>query len=161
MGLLKIASWKNPNFIPKSTLKITQSKFISSSQLNASRRLHLSPINLVIYKEFIIPNLEACFALICFQRLSEPNIATERCPWQDSSQTRGSFIPVLSSHILLSLEVQTISSPDRQVWGGDILQKLKNFYPVAKGDTSRYGVRPKIDNNSFLLFLRFVAQFSS
>ena len=43
-------------------------------------------------------HLGARFALICFQRLSEPNIATRRCSWQNSRQTRGSFIPVLSSH---------------------------------------------------------------
>jgi len=29
-------------------------------------------------------NLEACFALICFQRLSVPNLATQRCSWRNS-----------------------------------------------------------------------------
>ncbi len=78
------------------THDLSINRFISSSRLNVLLRLHLSPINLVIYKESMILNLGACFALICFQRLSEPNIATEHCPWQDSSYTRDSFIPVLS-----------------------------------------------------------------
>ena len=71
--------------------------FISTTWLNPLRGLHLSPINLVIFKEAItIPNLGDCFALRCFQRLSIRNIVTRRCPWQDSRYTRGSVIPVLS-----------------------------------------------------------------
>ena len=50
------------------------------------------------------PNLEDGFALICFQRLSVPNFATQRCPWQDSWYTRDSSIPVLSSLNPLSPE---------------------------------------------------------
>ena len=69
---------------------------ISSSRLSTSPCVHLSPINLVIYEESEISHLGARFALICFQRLSEPNIATQRCPWQDSWYTRDSFTPVLS-----------------------------------------------------------------
>ena len=75
---------------------------ISSSRLNPLLDLHLSPINVVVYYGSVISNLEACFALICFQRLSEPNIATQRCSWQNSWYTRGSFAPVLSSQISLS-----------------------------------------------------------
>jgi len=41
-------------------------------------------------------NLEACFPLICLQRLSLPNVATQRCPWRDNWHTRGSFVLVLS-----------------------------------------------------------------
>jgi len=44
-----------------------------------------------------IPNLEVCFTLRCFQSLSFPDLATLRCPWQDSRHTRGQFTPVLSS----------------------------------------------------------------
>ena len=36
------------------------------------------------------------FPLRCFQRLSLPNIATQRCHWRDNWDTRGSSIPVLS-----------------------------------------------------------------
>src|SRR5262249_19962316 len=56
---------------------------ISTGQLNASRRLHLRPINLVIYEgpsEGLRPgrsHLQAGFALRCLQRLSLPDIATE------------------------------------------------------------------------------------
>ena len=41
-------------------------------------------------------HLQAGFALRCLQRLSLPDIATEPCPWQDSSHTRGPSTPVLS-----------------------------------------------------------------
>lgn len=40
--------------------------------------------------------LEVCFPLICLQRLSRPNLATQRCPWQDNWYTSGSALPVLS-----------------------------------------------------------------
>ena len=75
---------------------------ISTGQLNALRRLHLRPINLVICEgpsEGLRPgrsHLEAGFALRCFQRLSLPDIATERCSWRNSSHTRGPSTPVLS-----------------------------------------------------------------
>src|SRR5687768_15802050 len=42
------------------------------------------------------PHLQASFALRCFQRLSLPNIATQRCPWRDNWHTSGSSTPVLS-----------------------------------------------------------------
>jgi len=41
-------------------------------------------------------HLGACFPLRCVQRLSQPIIATRRCPWQDSRDTSGSSDPVLS-----------------------------------------------------------------
>src|SRR6266545_5177978 len=74
---------------------------ISTGQLNALRRLHLRPINLVIYEgpsEGLRPgrsHLQAGFALRCLQRLSLPDIATERCSWRNSSHTRGPSTPVL------------------------------------------------------------------
>ena len=42
------------------------------------------------------PYLGDGLALRCFQRLSSPNIATLRCPWQDSRHTSGSSLPALS-----------------------------------------------------------------
>ena len=70
---------------------------ISKPRLNASRHVHLAPINLIISQEsHTIPNLGACFPLICFQQLSQPDIATLQCSWQNSRQTRGQFTPVLS-----------------------------------------------------------------
>jgi hypothetical protein len=39
----------------------------------------------------MITHLRVGFALRCFQRLSNPDIATQRCPWQDSWQTSGPF----------------------------------------------------------------------
>jgi len=43
----------------------------------AYQRDHLSRVS-------TIPNLGAGFPLICFQRLSDPNIAALRCRWHDS-----------------------------------------------------------------------------
>ncbi len=40
--------------------------------------------------------LEAGFPLRCFQRLSDPNVATRLCHWRDNRSTIGSSIPVLS-----------------------------------------------------------------
>ena len=36
------------------------------------------------------------FALRCFQRLSRPHIATQRCSWRNNWYTSGASIPVLS-----------------------------------------------------------------
>jgi hypothetical protein len=75
---------------------------ISTARLNASRRLHLRPINLVIFQgpsEGLRPgrsHLEAGFALRCLQRLSLPDIATQRCSWRNSWHTSGPSTPVLS-----------------------------------------------------------------
>ena len=75
---------------------------ISTGKLHASLRFHFQPINQVVFLGPSYPlrvgrsHLEECFPLICIQRLSQPNFATERCHWHDSSNTRGSSIPVLS-----------------------------------------------------------------
>ena len=70
---------------------------ISTSQLKASQPLHLSPINVVIYHGSSgRSHLGVGFPLICFQRLSFTDLATQRCPWQDNWYTRGQCIPVLS-----------------------------------------------------------------
>ncbi len=74
-----------------------RNRLISTPRLNTLLCLHLVPINLVISQGPItIPNLGVGFPLRCFQRLSFPDIATERCAWRHSSQTRGQFISVLS-----------------------------------------------------------------
>ena len=41
-------------------------------------------------------HLEAGFPLRCFQRLSIPNVAKQRCTWRYNCHTRGSSVPVLS-----------------------------------------------------------------
>ena len=72
-------------------------RLISISQLNTLPRLHLWPINDIVYVE---PQwrsyLRESFTLRCFQRLSRPYVATQPCPWQDNWYTRGMSIPVLS-----------------------------------------------------------------
>jgi len=57
---------------------------ISTPQLNLLPDLHLEPINPVIYRESMKPNLGDGFALRCFQRLSKPKVATQQCPWWNS-----------------------------------------------------------------------------
>jgi hypothetical protein len=95
-----------PDVVPQSRTSRNNrgqaARAISTGQLNALRRLHLRPINLVIYEgpsEGLRPgrsHLQAGFALRCLQRLSLPDIATERCSWRNSSHTRGPSTPVLS-----------------------------------------------------------------
>ena len=70
---------------------------ISTGQLNGSHRLHLQPIDVVVFHgPQGRPCFEGGFPLRCFQRLSCPIIATQHCPWQDNWSTSGSFTPVLS-----------------------------------------------------------------
>ena len=78
------------------------SRRISIGQLNVSPRLHLRPIDLVIFQEpsGILrsgrSHLVEGFTLRCLQRFSLPDVATRRCRWRDNRYTRGPSIPVLS-----------------------------------------------------------------
>src|SRR5215831_15864717 len=63
---------------------------ISNGQLNALLRLHIRPIDVVVfhgpsYLTVGRSHLEEGFTLICFQRLSRPDFATQLCP---SSKSR-------------------------------------------------------------------------
>ena len=75
---------------------------ISIGQLNALRRLHLRPIDVVVFDGPSgglrpgKPVLEVRFPLRCFQRLSNPHTATQRCHWRDNWYTGGASNPVLS-----------------------------------------------------------------
>ena len=74
---------------------------ISIGQLNVSLRLHLRPINRIVYpgpSGLTTGNtyLKAGFPLRCFQRLSLPNVATLLCSWRYNRSTSGLSIPVLS-----------------------------------------------------------------
>ena len=70
---------------------------ISTAQLNTLLCLHLRPINLLVSKGSIWrPRLEDGFVLRCLQRLSRPNLATQRCHWRDNWYTIGLVISVLS-----------------------------------------------------------------
>ena len=76
-------------------------RLISTGQLNALPRLYPRPINVVVYHEpYSIKdgrvNLGKGFVLRCFQRLSSPHVATQRCPWWNNWYTIGASIPVLS-----------------------------------------------------------------
>jgi hypothetical protein len=70
---------------------------ISTGQLNALLRLHLRPIDVVVFHgPQGRPCFEGGFPLRCLQRLSCPNIATQHYRWHDNWSTSGSFNPVLS-----------------------------------------------------------------
>ena len=80
---------------------VVKSSTISIRPLNVLLRLHSGPINLVVFKgSYAITagksHLEGGFTLRCFQRLSRPNLATQRCNWRYNWFTIGSSIPVLS-----------------------------------------------------------------
>jgi hypothetical protein len=99
-------------------------RLISTARLNALRRLHLQPINLVVSQVpsgtmwYGMSHLGGGFALRCIQRLSLPNIATQRCHWHDNWYTRGSSTRVLSyygqrpSNILRPRQIRTELSHD-------------------------------------------------
>jgi hypothetical protein len=99
--------------VPKGTVTLPASKMrscvcrrsprpIRICQLNTLLCLHLRPIYLVIYKGSYLlrgsgkSHLEGGFALRCFQRLSRPYLATQRCSWRNNWYTSGTSIPVLS-----------------------------------------------------------------
>ena len=100
---------KHSNHSSKSVLLTVQKPFlattgsnqayraISTGQLNALPRLHLRPIDVVVFHGSQgRPCFEGGFPLRCLQRLSCPIIATLHCRWHDNRSTSGSFTPVLS-----------------------------------------------------------------
>ena len=80
---------------------LSSHRLISTSQLHVLPRFHIWPINPVVWLGASRPkawksHLEAGFPLRCFQRLSIPNVANQRCSWRNNWHTRGSSVPVLS-----------------------------------------------------------------
>ena len=85
--------WKRP----ASTGSDQANRAISTGQLNALLRLHLRPIDVVVFHGSLgIPCFEGGFTLRCLQRLSCPFIATLHCGWRHNRSTSGTFTPVLS-----------------------------------------------------------------
>jgi len=62
--------------------------------------LHARPIDPVVSREPSPygprPDLGGSFTLICLQRLSVPDVATQRCRERDNWHTSGPSVPVLS-----------------------------------------------------------------
>ena len=101
--LLSVRAWHFGQFLSgiASGLAVSGSdqanRAISTGQLNALLRLHLRPIDVVVFHGSQgRPCFEGGFPLRCLQRLSCPNIATQHCRWHDNWSTSGSFTPVLS-----------------------------------------------------------------
>ena len=71
-------------FIVRTTLCFcSNARHISTPPLKPLLALHVVPINVLVSNESQMNvNLRNGFALRCFQRLSVPNLATQRCPWQ-------------------------------------------------------------------------------
>ena len=70
---------------------------ISTARLRTSLPFHLRPINVVIsHGPLKKTHLAAGFALICFQRLSHPDVATQLCSWRNNWYTSGQSGSVLS-----------------------------------------------------------------
>ena len=69
-----------PVMRPKKGLKQAK-RMISTAKLNTLLRLHLQPIDVVVFHD---PsgkiNLGSSLALRCFQRLSIPHLAAQPCP---------------------------------------------------------------------------------
>ena len=77
--------------------RIEACRAISTGQLNALPRLHLRPIDVVVFHgPRGRPGFEGGVPLRCLQRLSRPHIATLHCRWHDNRSTSGAFTPVLS-----------------------------------------------------------------
>ena len=70
---------------------------ISTGQLSTLLRLHLRPIDVVVFHgPHARPCFEGGFPLRCLQRLSFPDIATLHCCWRNNRSTSGASTPVLS-----------------------------------------------------------------
>ena len=83
------------------TIKVAKLSSVSTGQLRWLPTLHIRPINLVVFQGTsgqspTKPDLGHGFALICFQRLSEPYLATLRCHGRDNRNTRGTSLQILS-----------------------------------------------------------------
>lgn len=68
---------------------LSSHRLISTGQLHALLRFHIRPINPVVWLGASHPkvwksHLEAGFPLRCFQRLSIPNVANQRCSWRNN-----------------------------------------------------------------------------
>ena len=78
------------------------SRPVSNAKLKALLPLHVHPIELVVFKwssgikDPGTSYLQGGLALRCFQRLSFPDVATQRCLFRDNWNTRGQSFPVLS-----------------------------------------------------------------
>ena len=84
----------------------TSARSIRTARLHALLRFHLRPIYLLFSQGPYFfppeggsnrrPYLGVGFTLRCLQRLSRPDLATQRCPWRDNWYTSGPAPSVLS-----------------------------------------------------------------
>ena len=108
-----------------------RNRIISTSWLNTLLCVHLKPINVIIsYDPSAMSNLEAGFPLRCFQRLSIPNIATERSTRRQSSYTRGQFTSVLSYQKRLFSNIHACSRQETNLSHASTFYIPKNWKPL-------------------------------
>ena len=85
---------------PRRLVGAIDASTIRTARLKTLLPVHLRPINLVVYQGSFAyackSHLEGGFPLRCFQRLSLPNVATQRCIERCNWITMGWSNPVLS-----------------------------------------------------------------
>ena len=70
---------------------------ISTSSLHTLQCFQVWPIYPIVFRgPQKKPHLKTGFPLRCFQRLSLPYVANQRCSWRNNWHTRGTSVPVLS-----------------------------------------------------------------
>ena len=79
------------------TVPVIKLSSISTGQLNLLLNLHTRPINLLVSKGTLEINstksyLGDDFTLICFQRLSVPQLAIRPCSEQNNRNTRAAYL---------------------------------------------------------------------
>jgi hypothetical protein len=82
-------------------IKVVKLSSVSTGPLRRLHALHFRPITWWSTRGLQVlrptkPDLGKGFALICFQRLSRPYIATLRCLERDNRNTRGTSLQILS-----------------------------------------------------------------
>ncbi len=130
--------------------RMRRARAISAARLSASPRLHLRPIDQVVYLgpygEWT--HLGDGFPLRCLQRLSVPDVARRPCRWSTtaapevrpprSSRTQGQ---TSSIHLRLREDrdrtVSRRSEPSSDSWARSACYPRRTFYPMSDGPSIR------------------------
>ncbi len=93
-------AWSGPDGLSRRLAGMIKHSTVRTVRLRAFQPLHPRPINLVVYQGSFafatMPHLKGGFTLRCLQRLSLPNVATQRCTERCNWITRGWSNPILS-----------------------------------------------------------------
>ena len=93
----KVMTITNDSVRARTKINVVKYSPVSTGRLKRLLAVHHQPINLIVSQGAQTkPVLGTGFALICFQRLSSPYIATLRCLERDNRNTRGTSLKILS-----------------------------------------------------------------